>query len=109
VTATDGDLRLGLYDSSGPAGGPGSKLAETNAFTPVIGWNTAGVISPVALVPGTYWLAYLPQSNSLEFRANRSIGQIRYYAYTFGPLPATFSTSPASAVTHWSLYGTLTP
>jgi glucose/arabinose dehydrogenase/PKD repeat protein len=109
VTAAAGSLRLGLYDSTGPGGGPGAKRAETNAFTPVVGWNTISVITPVALSPGTYWLAYLPHSNALSFRANRSIGQFRYYAYQFGPMPATFSTTPSGGVTHWSFYGTLTP
>jgi hypothetical protein len=89
--------------------GPGAKKAETNAFTPVVGWNTVNVVTPVALSPGTYWLAYLPQSNSLRFKADRSTGQIRYDAYPFAPMPATFSTSTTSEVTHWSLFGTLTP
>ncbi len=109
VTEAVGDLRLGIYDATGPAGGPGSKLAETNAFTPAVGWNTANVLTPVALSPGAYWLAYLPQSDSLNFRANRSNGQFRYYSYPFGPLPATFSASPNGGVTRWSFYGTLTP
>ena len=109
VTAASGGLRLGLYDSTGPGGGPGAKRAETSAFTPVVGWNTINVIMPVALSPGTYWLAYLPESNSLNFAANRSIGPFKYYSYPYGPLPATFSTSPSSGVTRWSFYGTLTP
>jgi hypothetical protein len=109
VTAAAGDLRLGIYDATGPGGGPGALLAQTNAFTPVVGWNTANVITPVALSPGAYWLAYLPQSDSLNFRANRSIGTYMYYSYPFGPMPATFSTSPNSGVTRWSFYGTLTP
>jgi len=109
VTAAAGRLRLGLYDATGPGGGPGSKRAETNAFTPVVGWNTASVITPVALAAGPYWLAYLPESDALNFSANRSIGQFRYYAYPFGPMPATFSTTPNGGVTHWSFYGTLIP
>jgi hypothetical protein len=109
VTAAAGRLRLGLYDATGPGGDPGAKRAETNAFTPVVGWNTVNVITPVALAAGTYWLAYLPESDALNFSANRSIGQFRYYAYPFGPMPATFSTAPNGGVTHWSFYGTLVP
>jgi glucose/arabinose dehydrogenase/PKD repeat protein len=109
VTAAVGQLRLGLYDSTGPGGGPGAKKAETNAFTPVVGWNTANVITPVALAAGNYWLAYMPQSDGLNFICDRDFGQFKYYAYPFGPMPATFSTSPNSGVTHWSFYGTLTP
>lgn len=33
VTTASGELRLGIYDASGPNGGPGKLLAETNAFT----------------------------------------------------------------------------
>jgi len=109
VTVASGGLRLGLYDATGPGGGPGAKKAETAAFTPVVGWNTVSVIAPVALPPGNYWLAYLPQSNALSFSANRGIGQFRYYAYPYGPMPATFSTSPSGGVTRWSFYGTLVP
>ncbi|MBI1826092.1 MAG: PQQ-dependent sugar dehydrogenase [Planctomycetes bacterium] len=109
VTQAVGDLRLGVYDSTGPGGGPGAKRAETNSFTPVVGWNTVNVITPVVLSPGTYWLAYLPQSDGLEFRADRSIGTIMYYSYPFGPMPATFSTAPGTGVTRWSFYGTLLP
>src|SRR5262249_31626071 len=43
VTTAAGKLRLGLYDATGPGGGPGSKLAETAEITPVAGWNTANV------------------------------------------------------------------
>jgi len=109
VTAAAGDLRLGIYDATGPGGNPGAKLAETNAATPVVGWNTVNLLTPVALAAGDYWLAYLPSSNGLEFRADRSIGTFKYYAYPFGPMPATFSTSHNTGVTRWSFYGTLLP
>jgi len=109
VTGAGGRLRLGIYDATGPGGGPGTLRAQTNPFTPVVGWNTANVITPVALSPGNYWLAYLPESDVLSFPANRSIGTFLYYAYPFGPMPATFSTSPSTGVTRWSFYGTLTP
>lgn len=105
VTAT-GQLRLGVYDSTGPSGGPGAKIAETAAFTPVTGWNTQAVVTPVALTAGTYWLAYLPSSSSLSFK-EQPVGNTKTYAYTFGPLPATFSTTPTSCTCHWSLYANL--
>lgn len=109
VTAAAGDLRLGIYDATGLGGNPGAKLAETNAFTPVVGWNTVNLLTPVALAAGDYWLAYLPSSNGLEFRADRTIGTFKYYAHAFGPMPATFSTSHNTGVTRWSFYGTLVP
>src|SRR3989344_9553336 len=68
VTTAGGNLRLGIYDATGPGGGPGTKMAETNSFTPITGWNTANVVTPVSLTVGTYWLAYLPSSSSLGFK-----------------------------------------
>lgn len=103
-----GRLRLGVYDASGPNGGPGAKVAETNEITPVAGWNTAPVISPVTLAAATYWLAYTPSSSSLSFR-NNGTGTFRMYSRTYGVLPATFSTSPSSGTDHWSFYATLSP
>src|SRR5262249_36435561 len=67
VTTGSGQLRLGVYDASGPGGDPAQKLAETAEMTPVVGWNTAAVITPAALTAGTYWLAYLPSDNNLHF------------------------------------------
>jgi hypothetical protein len=110
VTQASGNLILGIYDASGPNGGPGALKAQTNSFTPVVGWNTANVITPVSLPAGTYWLAYLPSSNSLAFMKGQTSGvSIRYYPYAFGAMPATFSTSPGSDPSHWSFYATLNP
>ena len=67
VTAASGNLILGIYDATGPSGGPGALKASTKSFAPTKGWNTAKVVTPVALAAGSYWLAYLPSSNSLGF------------------------------------------
>jgi hypothetical protein len=108
VTVAGGNLHLGIYDATGPGGGPGAKKAETASFTPVVGWNTANVITPVSLTAGTYWLAYLPSSNTLAFKKDTTAGVSgKYYTYTYGVMPATFSTAPASTASHWSLYATL--
>jgi hypothetical protein len=108
VTVAGGNLRLGIYDATGPSGGPGAKKAETASFTPVVGWNTASVITPISLNAGTYWLAYLPSSNTLAFKKDTTPGVSgKYYSYTYGVMPATFSTAPASTTSHWSLYATL--
>jgi hypothetical protein len=110
VTVAGGNLRLGVYDATGPGGGPGAKKAETNSFTPTIGWNTANVITPISLPTGTYWLAYLPSSNTLAFRNDTTAGVSgEYYSYAYGTMPAAFSTSPSSTASHWSLYATLNP
>jgi hypothetical protein len=102
-----GKLRLGIFDATGPNGGPGTKKAETAEITPTVGWNKANVITPVSLPQGTYWLAYHASDNNLAFVKNLS-GQARYYTDSYGPMPATFSTSPQSEVVHWSLFATLT-
>jgi hypothetical protein len=110
VTTAAGDLRLGIYDATGPSGGPGALKAQTASFTPTPGWNLQSVITPVSLTPGTYWLAFLASSSSLGFKWNTDSGNYRGYTYTFGALPATFSTTPTSSGTaHFSLYATLTP
>ena len=43
VVTASGNLRLGIYDATGPGGGPGAKKAETASITPTTGWNTANV------------------------------------------------------------------
>ena len=106
VTTPGGDLRLGIYDATGPGGGPGAKRAETNSFTPISGWNTANVIAPVSLPAGVYWLAYFPSSSALGFRVDTT-GSAKWYSYPFGVMPNTFSTSPTSGAYHWSFYATL--
>ena len=109
VTAASGKLILGIYDATGPNGGPGALKASTASFTPKTGWNTAKVVTPVSLAAGSYWLAYLPSSNALSFLKTNATGNCKYYSYKFGSLPSKFSTSPASCnPTTWSFYATLT-
>jgi hypothetical protein len=107
VRSASGNLRLGIYDATGPSGGPGQLKAQTNSFVPVAGWNTQNVITPVSLPAGTYWLAYFPSSSSLTFPVNSATGQFKYAGLTFGTMPTTFPTIAGSGVTNWSLYGTL--
>ena len=110
VTQAAGKLRLGVYDATGPNGGPGAKQAETAELTPTVGWNTAAVTRPVTLAAGKYWLTYLPSSNDLHFRRGGDhSGENAWYPYAYGPLPATFSRSPTVSSDHWSFYATLTP
>ena len=109
VTTASGKLILGIYDATGPSGGPGALKASTASFTPTKGWNTAKVVTPVSLAVGNYWLAYLPSSNALGFVKTNVTGNCKLYSYSFGNLPSKFSTSPASCnPTTWSFYATLT-
>jgi len=104
VATASGQLRLGIYNNSGSM--PGTLVAQTAAFTPVVGWNTQPVLTQTVLPAGTYWLAFLPQNNTLAGRVALS-GTGRHYSYTFGALPATFSTSVTSDSFHFSMYATL--
>jgi hypothetical protein len=74
VRTARGNLILGIYDATGPGGGPGALQAATAGFTPTTGWNTHNVVTPVVLPAGNYWLAYLPSSNNLTF-INRYISR----------------------------------
>ena len=107
VNQAAGTLRMAIYDASGPGAGPGTKKAETNAVSTVVGWNTLNVITPVTLPAGTYWLAYLPSSNDLHFLLDTSSGHLTYYSFANGEMPAKFSGSPASGIGHWSFKATL--
>ena len=107
VKQVAGSLRLALYNATGPSAGPGTILAQTNVISPVLGWNTVNVITPVSLPAGTYWLAYLPSSSALEFLLDTSSGHLAYYSFNFGVMPAKFSTSPGTGIGHWSFYANL--
>ncbi len=108
VTAASGNLILGIYDATGPNAGPGALKASTASFTTKTGWNTAKVVTPVALTAGNYWLAYLPSSNNLNFVKTNASGSCALAAYNFGSMPSKFSTSPGSCTpATWSLYATL--
>jgi hypothetical protein len=108
VTAASGNLILGIYDPTGPSGGPGALKASTKSFAPTKGWNTAKV-TPVSLAAGSYWLAFLPSSNALGFADTHVTGNCKYYSFSFGSLPGKFSTSPASCnPTTLSFYATAT-
>jgi hypothetical protein len=108
VTNAAGLVRLGIYDASGPSGGPGALKASTAEITAISGWNTVPVITPVSLSAGTYWLAFLVSDSNLGFvKTTDASSSSRFYNYTYGSLPATFSTTPTSSATHKSLYATL--
>ena len=109
VDVAAGKLRLGLYDATGPNGGPGALKAETAEVVAVAGWMAVPVQTPVLLPAGNYWLAYAPELNGLGFhKAGDGTGKLAYYTRAYGPLPATFSTTPTTENEHWSFYATLT-
>ena len=105
VRVANGNLALGLYNSNGFRTAPGALLAQTRSFRPVNGWNTVAVSSGV-LQPGTYWLAYLPSSNSLGFWNGFSGSEV-HVSQNFGPLPNFFpSFGSRRGGDHWSIFAT---
>jgi len=107
VRTTGGKLRLGVYDATGASGGPGQLKATTNSFTPVVGWNTQPVITPVSLLAGTYWLAYLDNNDNLHYPTQLGVGNFKSGNQTFGPLPTTFPVVSISSGGTWAFYATL--
>jgi hypothetical protein len=106
VTTAAGNLRLAVYDATGPSGGPGAKVAETSEVATTTGWNPAPTTTHPTLNAGTYWLAYLPSSSSLGMK-EAGTGSEKHYGFTYGVMPNTFSTTPTSGTAHWSLYASL--
>jgi hypothetical protein len=109
VTAAAGNLVLGVYDATGPSGGPGHLVAQTAEFTPLVGWNVAATTTTPTLAAGNYWLAYFPSSSALSFVKENYRGRCYIYSLTFTSiLPQTFSTEPYNCTpTRWSLYANL--
>jgi len=106
VRKASGSLVLGIYDNTGPSNGPGTLKAQTGSFATVAGWDTVGVVTPVALAAGNYWLAYLPSSSSLTF-ATKQTGSFKYSNVNFGSMPAKFPAIAGQGSTHWSIYASL--
>jgi len=109
VIQVAGMMRLGLYDSTGPGGGPGNIIVQTASFSPSVGWNTRAV-SPTPLIAGKYWLAYTPSSNNLAFPVQRGVtGVHKWVQRTYQAMPAVFATNPTteSGPSQWSFYATV--
>lgn len=96
-----GQMYLGMYDSNNQI------VASTGVFTPVAGWNTHQVITPVTLPAGSYKLAYEPSSDALSFLVDNTQGTFALQPHPFGDLPAVFNQT-AGATGEWSFYATLT-
>ncbi len=106
VITAAGKLRLGIYDATGPSAGPGKLLAQIPEITPVAGWNTTNVTTPVLLPAANYWLAYLPSDGNLHFPIGS--GTATFIGIGYGAMPATFPTTNLSHGGYaFSLYATL--
>lgn len=109
VATVGGQMRLGIYKADGPNGGPGTLVAQTAAFTPVVGWNTKPTTTTPVMAVGNYWLCYHPSSNTTAFRKGEDGNKTtsKWLSQTFGVLPATFGTPTGGDTFHWSLYATV--
>ena len=65
--------------------------------------------SPVTLLPGTYWLAFLPENPDLEFKYEWIPGQYtgRFDDQPYGEMPFVYDPHPIGVEYHFSLYATL--
>lgn len=100
-----GQLRLGIYADE--AGAPGALLAETAAFTPVLGWNTQNLLTEPTLHAGAYWLAFVPSNNSMQFAFTPVTEAHEFTSHTFAPLPNPFAASTTNQAGTFSIYATL--
>jgi Fibronectin type III domain len=103
VSAAAGTLLLAIYSG---ANRPTTLIASTPIFNAALGWNTQKV-TPILLLPGTYWIVYLPSSDALAFAVNNTAGTAFFNAAA--TVPNTFPTSATYAQRQWSFYATLTP
>lgn len=105
IVSPSGQLRLGVYDDND--GSPGALVAETAPFTPLPGWNTQNVLTSSLLLPGNYWLAFLPENGDKQFAFASDVGISQYATYSFANLPNSFPDSPISEAGRFSIYATL--
>lgn len=108
VKTPSGQMRLAIYNDNG--GKPGALIAQTNAFATAYGWNTAAVLQPVAMQPGSYWLAFEADNNTVSVAGTYSGGAYVYRSgWSFQPYPANFPPISGSGAWRFSLYASLTP
>jgi hypothetical protein len=109
VGAATGNLRLGIYDSTGPNGSPGNLVATTaSSAVSSTGWLTLLPTTTPTLTPGSYWLVYLPSGNALGF-SKQLTGSAVCYSLAYGAMPQQLGTFTDSQAVHWSFYATLMP
>lgn len=100
-----GNVRLGIWDATGPGGGPGNIIVQTASFAAQGGWNVRPV-SPTPLAAGKYWLSYTPSDANLGFPVARGVGTCVWVVRPYSAMPTRFPTTPAANVgaCHWSIY-----
>lgn len=105
VKTAAGNMRMGVYSDN--SNNPGTLLAYTNEFSPVVGWNTVQT-NEVELQPGNYWIAFESDTSSMILAALSSGGVHRYKSsWTYGALPSSFPTPIGSGSWQYSVYANL--
>jgi hypothetical protein len=104
--ATVANIRLGIYDATGPSG-PGTLKAQTASFLVTTvstgAWQTANVITPVSLPAASYWLAIVSDSAFNGFYVvSGATGE--FASFTYAAMPSTFPATPSTDAAHYSLY-----
>jgi hypothetical protein len=100
---TGRSARVGLYTDNG-SNRPNSLICESNAFTPVNGWNDVAPTSLPAIVTGTkYWIA-IQMNSGYEYVYVTTAADACVYgaALAFGAFDATFNT-PTLYTNGWNL------
>jgi hypothetical protein len=108
--ATVANIRLGIYDATGPSSGPGALQAQTASFlvttAATAAWQTANVITPVILSSASYWVAIVSDSAFNGFYiVSGATG--KFASFTYGAMPSTFPASPSTDAAHYSFYASL--
>lgn len=105
ITTVAGQLNLGIYEDNG-FNAPHTKIAETGLFTPTTGWNTVSIGTPVAVTPGSYWLAFAGTDGGLEYPAFFAAPGYFNTSSLPGEIPVSW-TSVGGGSAHWAIYASV--
>jgi hypothetical protein len=100
-------MRLGLFTDS--PGEPGTLVAQTAELTSVANGRTEGAITPTSILSGDYWVMILSSANIHV--ATETVMVTWYYEspVTYGPIPASFTSSGSLTTNYGDLYYVTTP
>ena len=107
VKTAAGKARMAVY--SDVSGRPGTKLAETAEFTPVVNWNSVNVTTPIKLIAGNYWISIQLSDDLFTSRSEWTGGKsYSFNPHTYGTYENTYPTTGRDSFMLTSIYATLT-